>query len=109
MQNSLIGSVTTDLNELAESYRKLADDLERFATEGTASITSQVMISEWFVAKRAVPALIGMMRGHPNIKNGNAGLTTELVFWDENLCVARSMNRWYRLGRPFLHASGTSQ
>ncbi|MEY9768589.1 hypothetical protein ABIA14_000866 [Sinorhizobium fredii] len=109
MQNSLLGTVPYDLSELAASYRKLADDLERYAAMGPASITSQVTISEWIVAKRAVPALVGKITGHPHIGEGNAGVTTELVYVDDKFSVARTMNRWYRLGSPAFKVLGPRQ
>lgn len=86
--------------EMIDAYRRLADDLERFAVLGPKSIVSSATISDWVIAKRAVPVLVGTITGHPNIKSGNAGFTTEIVFWDERQNLARTFNRWYRLGRP---------
>ncbi|KQT95435.1 hypothetical protein ASG68_11950 [Rhizobium sp. Leaf453] len=82
------------------AYRRLADDLEQFAMRGLKSISSSATITDWVIAKRAVPVLLGTIAGHPHIKTGNAGFTTEIVFWDQNQNVARTFNRWYRLGRP---------
>lgn len=86
--------------EMIESYRRLADELERFVSLGPQSFTSNVVISDWIIAKRAVPVLLGKMSGHPHVRDGKAGLTTEIVFWDEEQNLARTVNRWYRLGRP---------
>lgn len=93
--------------ELIATYRRLADDLERFATLGPGSVHSETSISSWVLAKRTVPVLMGAMAGHPNIKTGNIGFTTELVYVDQSNHLARTINRWYRLGRPLV--GGASQ
>lgn len=93
--------------ELVETYRRLADDLERYAALGPGSVQSSTSISAWVLAKRTVPVLMGTMAGHPTIKTGNIGFTTEVVYVDENLHLARTVNRWYRLGRPLV--GGPSQ
>ncbi|MBY5431666.1 hypothetical protein [Rhizobium leguminosarum] len=88
--------------ELIETYRRLADDLELYASLGSGSIKSTTSISGWVIAKRTVPVLLGTMAGHPSIKTGKAGLTTEVVYMDEQQQLARTVNRWYRLGRPLI-------
>lgn len=88
-------------------YRQLADDLERVGRYGPKTVGSAVTISEWVIAKRAVPILLGSVSGHPRIKTGNTAATTEIVFWDEDQRLARTINRWYRLGKPLL--GGISQ
>lgn len=93
--------------ELIEIYRRLADDLERFAALGPEAVQSETSISAWVLAKRTVPVLMGTMAGHPNIKTGNIGFTTEVVYVDQSNHLARTVNRWYRLGRPLV--GGPSQ
>lgn len=93
--------------DMIAAYRRLADDLEAFGRVGLRAVDSTTTISEWIVAKRAVPILLGTVTGHPSIASGKAAATTEIVFWDEQLRLARTINRWYRLGRPLV--GGTSQ
>lgn len=93
--------------EMIDAYRRLADDLEQFALHGPQSVMSTVTISDWVVAKRAVPVLLGTITGHPHIRTGKAGLTTEIVYWNQEENLARTINRWYRLGRPIV--GGLSQ
>lgn len=88
--------------ELIETYRRLADDLELYASLGPRSVKAKTSISGWVLARRTVPVLLGTMAGHPNIKTGNAGLTTEVVYMDQEQQLARTVNRWYRLGRPLV-------
>lgn len=93
--------------QLSAIYWRLADELERFAALGPGSVHSETSISSWVLAKRAVPVLMGTMAGHPNIKTGNVGFTTELIYVDQSNNLARTINRWYRLGRPLV--GGPSQ
>lgn len=92
-------------HEMIEVYRRLADDLERVSRDGPAAIAPTASISDWIVAKRAVPILVGTVLGHPHVKDGKAAATTEVVFWDEHWQLARTLTRWYRLGRPLVGGS----
>ncbi|MBP2443446.1 hypothetical protein [Rhizobium leguminosarum] len=76
--------------------RSLVDDLERIASSGTAQgIDDAVIIKNCILTNRSVPCLIGMMTGHPTIKDG-AGVTSELYYLDRKRRVARTLSRWYR-------------
>lgn len=88
--------------EMIEVYRRLADDLEQLALLGPKCVMSPVTISDWVLAKRTVPVLLGTITGHPHIRTGKAGLTTEIVYWNQEENLARTINRWYRLGRPIV-------
>lgn len=97
------------LQEMIASYRKLADDLEFYLDLGPKMIDIETTVSEWAVARRAVPALIGKMKRHPTIQDGHVGISTEIVFWNLEHRVARSQNRWYRLGTSIVPLPGTHQ
>ncbi|ASY62555.1 hypothetical protein SJ05684_c10990 [Sinorhizobium sojae CCBAU 05684] len=43
-------------------------------------------------------ALTGIVQGHPRIDDGRRVVTSQLFYLDPNLGIARTMNRWYRLG-----------
>jgi hypothetical protein len=87
-----------ELSALAGRLRDLAFALDEIVLVGPRGIDATVTISDWVTAKRAVPILVGRMEGHPTIKDGRIGATTEIYFLDEAAGLARSFNRWYRLG-----------
>ncbi|WP_075292024.1 hypothetical protein [Pararhizobium arenae] len=91
--------------ELIEIYRRLANDLEQVGRDGPESIAPEVSISDWIIAKRAVPILLGTVLGHPTVRDGKPAASTEIVYWDEHWQLARTLNRWYRLGRPLIGGS----
>ncbi len=88
--------------EMIEIYRRLANDLEQVGRDGPESIAPEVLISDWMIAKRAVPILLGTVLGHPRVNDGKPAATTEIVYWDEHWQLARTLTRWYRLGRPLI-------
>jgi hypothetical protein len=91
--------------EMIEIYRRLANDLEQVGQDGPESIAPEVSISDWMIAKRAVPIMVGTVLGHPTVADGRPAATTEIVFWDERWQLARTLTRWYRLGRPLVGGS----
>lgn len=91
--------------ELIEIYRRLANDLEQVGRDGPESIAPEVSISDWMIAKRAVPIMVGTVLGHPTVADGRPAATTEIVYWDEHWQLARTLTRWYRLGRPLVGGS----
>ncbi|MQB22586.1 hypothetical protein DXT90_18335 [Agrobacterium tumefaciens] len=91
--------------EMIEIYRNLANDLERVGQDGPESIVPEVSISDWIIAKRAVPIIVGTVLGHPTVTDGKPAATTEIIYWDEHWQLARTLNRWYRLGRPLIGGS----
>ncbi|WP_312417501.1 hypothetical protein [Shinella sp.] len=93
--------------EMIDIYRRLANDLEQVGRDGPEAIAPKVSISDWMIAKRAVPILLGTVVGHPRVEDGKPAATTEIVFWDEHWQLARTLTRWYRLGRPLV--GGQSQ
>ena len=99
----------SELPELVSRLRALATALEDVARSGPAGIETGVTISEWVAAKRAVPILVGKMNGHPNIRDGNVGATTELFYLDQASGLVRTFNRWYRLGPSMLPNDGKLQ
>ncbi|WP_426122501.1 hypothetical protein [Pararhizobium sp. PWRC1-1] len=88
--------------EMIEIYRRLANDLEQIGRDGPESVAPEVLISDWMIAKRAVPILLGTVLGHPSVNDGKPAATTEIVYWDEHWQLARTLTRWYRLGRPLI-------
>lgn len=83
---------------LVSRLRALADDLENLNEYDTGKAQPSVMINEWALAKRAVPCLIGIPKGHPRIEDGHPLFSSSLFYLDEDRGIARSFSRWYRLG-----------
>ena len=98
MKNDFEVGSRTDLSDLANRLRDLALALDELNSVGHGGIQADVYINDWVLAKRAVPILVGRMKGHPTIKDGNIGATTEIFYINTAAGLARSFNRWYRLG-----------
>lgn len=84
---------------LAATLRSLANDLEALDSFDGIGVAG-VVLDNWAVARRAVPCLIGCPTGHPKIEDGSPLFSSELFYLDEERGFARSLSRWYRLGRP---------
>ncbi|OWV90374.1 DUF6634 family protein [Rhizobium sp. R693] len=82
---------------LIESLRRLADDLENLDQCAEAQAPSAAMNS-WTLGKRAVTCIIGRPIGHPLIYDGRPAFSSELMYFDPERGLARTMSRWYRLG-----------
>ncbi|UIK00441.1 hypothetical protein LZK82_09930 [Rhizobium leguminosarum] len=87
------------MEELVQSLRILADDLETIP-EGGPELMPPVKIEEWFLGTRSVPCLVGRAIGHPITSERSVTLTSELFYFDEERRVARTLSRWYQLGEP---------
>ena len=58
----------------------------------------------WVMAHRPIPCLAGLSSGHPRlIGSGRAIATSDLWLMSADQSWARSLSRWYRLGRPAEH------
>lgn len=105
MLSNALGLEIAAPQEMIEIYRRLATDLERVGRDGPESIAPEVSISDWMIAKRAVPIMVGKVLGHSTVADGKHAATTEIVYWDEQWQLARTLTRWYRLGRPLVGGS----
>lgn len=107
--SSLGISSVAELPALVERLRELATSLEKVAASGSPDGEACVAISDWVVAQRAVPILVGTMNGHPTVQDGRAGATTEIYYVDQEAGLVRTFNRWYRLRTPMSAAAGLLQ
>lgn len=108
--NELIGTASkAELPDLVVRLRALAMSLEKAAYSGFSNEEAHVAITDWVIAKRAVPILVGTMNGHPTVRDGRVGATTEIYYVDQQAGLVRTFNRWYRLGRPMSAAAGLLQ
>lgn len=87
---------------MALKLRALAGDLEALAIgdlPDPAVLDDAPVLDCWSLAERREPCLIGIQSGHP-VLTGNSVITTSgLYFLDREAGVARTLSRWYRLGR----------
>ncbi|WFU89071.1 hypothetical protein QA644_08520 [Rhizobium sp. CC1099] len=81
--------------------RRLFDDLRQL-DDGTLDVSSVLAEAPTLSGYKLVlgwsHALCGTVHGHPRLQDGNKVVTSQLFFLDEQLGLARTMNRWYRLG-----------
>lgn len=82
----------------------LADDMERVR----CGVPPEVMagdaapiLDRWILAQRIVPCLAGLSTGHPRLVGQDRLIaTTDLWLLSEDRAWARTLSRWYRVGRP---------
>ena len=94
------------LPELINEYEKCLRELRELQeNEGQVrSIKAEApRISGWAFMQRAVPCIVGTMRGHPLKNDGTVAATTEILFFDSERKIIRTRNRWYTLGEPLSH------
>ncbi|WP_193175442.1 DUF6634 family protein [Oricola nitratireducens] len=59
------------------------------------------LLDRWMVASRIIPCLAGLSTGHPLLPGDNRMIgTSDLWLMSEDRTWARTLSRWYRLGRP---------
>ncbi|MER8911423.1 hypothetical protein NKH99_27805 [Mesorhizobium sp. M0854] len=75
-------------------------DYRRLYNERTLS--DAPLLEDWRQAVRPVPCLVGLATGHPLLPGcGRPIMTSDIWLFSEELRLARSVSRWYRLGKPF--------
>ncbi|MCO5081599.1 MAG: hypothetical protein M9955_08060 [Rhizobiaceae bacterium] len=63
----------------------------------------------WVMANRPIPCLVGLSSGHPRLFGTRRPIaTSDLWLMSADNSWARSLSRWYRLGRPAGHAGNHS-
>jgi hypothetical protein len=74
-------------------------DCRRLYSEKTLS--DAPLLEDWRQAVRPVPCLVGFSTGHPLLPGCERPImTSDIWLFSEELRLARSMSRWYRLGNP---------
>ncbi|MDX8465650.1 hypothetical protein RFM26_08145 [Mesorhizobium sp. VK23B] len=89
----------------AERLRALLIDMERILggakPEAIASGEPAPILDRWFFGNRASPCLLGLSTNHPKLTGVNRPIATSDVWLlAADKTWARSLSRWYRLGRP---------
>jgi len=86
----------------AAALQRLTDDiLSASSSRGDAStFAAAPILDEYAYVAQSSLALTGIVTGHPRILDGDRCMTTQVFYLDVELGLARTVNRWYRLGRP---------
>ncbi|WP_161992870.1 DUF6634 family protein [Aureimonas leprariae] len=96
------------LREELERLRRLVADVEALADgrhPSAAILDDAPIVEDWALALRSAPCLTGQFQGHPSIRNGQPGVTSDLWVLAPSHGYARTLSRFYRLG----HAAGTDR
>ncbi|MDK1389979.1 hypothetical protein QN224_32165 [Sinorhizobium sp. 8-89] len=86
----------------ADTLTRLADDIRKASSErfGPAMLANAPFLDEYGLVRQPALSLTGIVTGHPRISDGHRCLSTQIFYLDLEQGVARTVNRWYRLGRP---------
>lgn len=102
----------TQIEDHLDRLRRLVADVEALASgrhPGAAAFATAPVIENWALATRWVPCLTGQFLGHPTIRSGRAGRTSDLWVHAPSLGYARTLSRLYRLGHPAAPFEGSGQ
>ncbi|WP_269930186.1 DUF6634 family protein [Aminobacter sp. HY435] len=59
------------------------------------------ILDHWVIGRRLAPCLAGLSTGHPKLPGENRAIaTSDLWAMSADGTWARTLSRWYRLGRP---------
>jgi hypothetical protein len=87
-----------------ERLAALVADMERIHDGVPAAAMTGVeapILDRWVLGRRTVPCLIGLSTGHPELPGqGRLITTSDLWLLSSDMSWARTLSRWYRLGRP---------
>ncbi|MBE1203697.1 DUF6634 family protein [Aminobacter carboxidus] len=87
-----------------ERMLSLAADMERIqrGVRPEAMAGNEVpILDRWVLTKRPAPCLAGLSTGHPKLVGENRAIgTSDLWIISVDFEWARTLSRWYRLGRP---------
>lgn len=86
----------------SEDARRLSDDLRSVESEmmETMSFDTAPILQAHQMYSRRTACLAGYVFGHPSLSDGREVMTSQLMYMDTEVGIARTVNRWYRLGHP---------
>lgn len=92
------------LSQEIDRLMRLVEDL-RAISEGTGptgdDLKDAPILNNWTREVRPVPCLVGYVSDHPHLPGvGRPIMTSDLWILAEHLGWARTLSRWYLLGRP---------
>ena len=83
-----------------ERLERAIEDVRRLQRDGQPSksdLTDAPTLDEWFLMW---PALAGFVTGHPMIADGDFCITSPVLILDRTERWARTVSRFYILGKP---------
>ena len=88
-----------------ERLASLVADMERIRRgelpQALAGGEDAPILDRWILGHRPVPCLTGLSTGHPRLAGMNRAIaTSDLWLMSKDRSWARTLSRWYRLGRP---------
>jgi hypothetical protein len=88
-----------------ERLASLVADMEGFRRgelpQALADGKDAPILDRWILGSRPVPCLAGLSTGHPRLAGVNRAIaTSDLWLMSADRTWARTLSRWYRLGRP---------
>lgn len=86
----------------ADTLARLTRDIRQASSEGfdAAMLANAPLLDEFALVRHSALSLSGIVTGHPRISDGHRCVATQIFYLDAEKGLARSANRWYRLGRP---------
>lgn len=87
--------------------QSLLEDLARLESGHVKDslLADAPLLNGYRLVPTAAFALEGVVTGHPRLPDGRMIVSSQLCYLDAARGVARTLNRFYRLGRP-LHTDG---
>jgi hypothetical protein len=61
------------------------------------------ILDNWSWAKMTLPCLVGAVHGHPRMGDRPQIHTSDVWITADDYSSARTLSRWYRLGKPYQH------
>ncbi|WFU04595.1 hypothetical protein QA648_27870 (plasmid) [Rhizobium sp. CB3171] len=93
--------VSKQLQEILPRIQSLAFDLQTvWNKNGEFTPKEFSALSYPAIDVRTIPCLDGRMSGHPNIRDGHLGRTSEIFYVSEKRRFVRTLSRWYMLDTP---------
>ncbi len=85
----------------ADTLSRLTDDIRRTVSQGfdPSMLADAPFLDEYTLVPQSSAALTGIVTGHPRIADGHRCFSTQVFYLDTARGLARTLNRWYRLGR----------
>ena len=97
-RRAIAGDIAGEVARLEALVRDMAS-IASGHRPGDDELAGAPIIDHWSVALRPLPCLIGGVHGQPNLR-GPISATSGLCIFAPDLGWARTVSRYYRLGRP---------
>lgn len=77
------------------------DHIRHGVPPGTIAGDDAPLLDRWLLGNVLTPALVGLSSGHPALPGVNRAIaTSQVLLMSDDMAWARTLSRWYRLGRP---------